>query len=321
MPRESDGESLTGFPTAHQLRAALFAGDVVARHAGRPTSDLEPAFLRTPSEAVFSADVMGLGAGLLAEAQFVSFANGVVTPALTLGQILALPIDEGCELLLDRLLEARRPLWVTAAANQSGVSEDFIPEAAATGLAEIFQDPVRREAFLLSLGQRFSAEERKRVGDLAEEHVVIWARKELSDGGRDDLAAQVQRISMISDQLGYDVKAPREDGSARRLEVKGTRSEGSTVAIFLSRNEATVALRDRDWFLVLCRIDSDETVELLGWTTGESLRDRLPKDPDTGGAWQSTEIYVDVDELTGGLPDWRSSDWRSSDWRSSPRDQ
>jgi hypothetical protein len=307
MPRESAGESLRGFPTAHQLRAALFAGNVVARHAGRPTSDLEPAFLRTPTEAVFSADVMGLGAGLLAEAQFVSFASGVVTPAPTLGQLLVLPIDEGCELLLDRLLEVRRPLWVTAATNQSGVFEDFIPEAAATGLAEIFQDPSRREAFLLSLGQRFSADERQRIGDLAEEYVVNCARKELSDGGCDHLTAQVLRVSLISDQLGYDVKAPREGGGVRRLEVKGTRSEGSTVAIFLSRNEASVALRDPDWFLVLCRITADESVQLVGWTTGESLRDRLPRDPDTGGAWQSAEIYVDVAELTAGLPEWQSS--------------
>ncbi len=307
MSRDPDGESLTAFPTPHQLRSALRAGEVVVRHAGRPRAELGPAFLRTPTEAVFSDRDLELGAGLLLEAGFVTFPGNVVSPAVSLPTLLAMRPEEACELLLDRLLGARRPLWVTAAATESGVSPELIPDEAARGLGEIFPDPDRRESFVLALARRFSADERTRVGELAEEHVVACARAELSAAGRDDLVAQVQRLSLISDQLGYDVKAPCEGGDPRRLEVKGTRAQGSTVAIFLSRNEAQVALQDPRWFLVLCRVGRDETVELVGWTTGEGLRDRLPTDPETGGAWQSTKIYIDTAELTGGLPTWRYS--------------
>jgi Protein NO VEIN, C-terminal len=307
MPRDADGESLNGFPTAHQLSAALRAGDVTLRHAGRPTGELRPAFLRTPTEAVFSSHDLELGADLLNEAGLVDYSNEVVSPSAMLGALLGMEADEACELLLDRLLEARRPLWITAAVTESGVSLNLVPEEAAERLGEMFPDSNRREAFLLALGQRFSADERKRVGELAEEHVVAIAKSELSSAGRDDLADQVKRVSLLSDQLGYDVRAPRDGGSPRRLEVKGTRSLGSTVAIFLSRNEARIALEDPDWYLVLCRVGRDETVRLEGWATGESLRDRLPTDPERGGAWQSTEIYVDIAELTGGLPAWRGT--------------
>lgn len=65
MSRDPDRESLTAFPTLHQLRAALRAGEVVARHAGRPAAELGPAFLRAPTEAAFSARDLEIGAGLL----------------------------------------------------------------------------------------------------------------------------------------------------------------------------------------------------------------------------------------------------------------
>lgn len=295
------------FPTPHQLRAALRAGDVVLRHAGQPYEALTPAFIRTPSEAVFSLFDLQVGTRLLEEAAFVTLLLGIITPDPSLRALLQMSLEEGCEFLADRVLGARHPLWVSAATSGSGIAPEFIPDDALRGLEELFPNLDRRESFLISLGRRFTADDRKRVGDLAEGCVVEASQQELAAAGREDLAAQVTRVSVLSDQLGYDVTAPCMSGPSRRMEVKGTRSCGSTVVIYLSRGEARTALRDPNWFLVLCRVARDESVELVGWTTAEKLADRLPTDPETGGAWQSTEIYLDTAGLVGGLPPWRRS--------------
>jgi hypothetical protein len=81
------------------------------------------------------------------------------------------------------------------------------------------------------MGRRFSDADARRTGDLAEAHVTKACRAQLSGAGRDDLAALVRRVSLTSDQLGYDVTAPRLDGSTRRLEVKGTRMSGQQLLV------------------------------------------------------------------------------------------
>jgi len=303
----SQGDDPIAFPTRHQLWAALRAGEVVLAHAGQPYEALNSAFTRTPTEAVFSPLDLQVGAQLLEEAAFVVLALGIVSPDPSLRLLLKMPPEEACELLADRLLVARHPLWVSAATSDGGIVPDLIPNDAARGLEELFPDPAKREAFLITLGRRFTADDRKQVGDLAEEFVVAAARRELVESGRDDLAAKVCRVSLLSDQLGYDVTAPCERAEPRRMEVKGTRAQESTVAIYLSRTEAQTALRDPDWYLVLCRVARDNTVSLVSWTTAARLRDRLPRDPETGGAWQSTAIYLEPAELTRGLPPWRRS--------------
>jgi len=300
-----DGVPTNPFPTAHQLRAALRAADVVLRHDGRPSEELDPAFVRTPTDAVFWADDLRLGARLLVEAGFAELAGAVIDADPSLNALLGLEPLEACTLLADRLLTVRRPLWATAATSEGRFAPELIPDDAARGLAELLPDLAQREAFLLALGRRFSAGDRKRVGDLAEAHVVRACRAELEEVGRFDLVDQVRHVSLVSDELGYDVTAPTERGGSRRLEVKATRAERLTVAVFLSRNEARAAMRDPDWYLVLCRVAPDETVRLAGWTNGRTLKDHLPTDPESGGIWQSAEIYLDASELSGGLPPWR----------------
>jgi hypothetical protein len=166
----------------------------------------------------------------------------------------------------------------------------------------LYPDPLEREAFLLKLGRRHSEEELREVGELAESHVEVEVRTQLIFQGRGDLAQRVRRVSLLSDELGYDVTAPRLDGSDRRLEVKGTRGEGSVVRIVISRNEANVGLRDPDWALVVCRVGRNQIVSTLGWTTGPAIASQLPSDPETGGKWDSATLYLDVQELQPTLP-------------------
>ena len=87
------------------------------------------------------------------------------------------------------------------------------------------------------------------------------AREELTDLGLEDLAAGVRCLSEISDQLGYDVVAPRLGGK-RRLEVKTSARQGDGLFHFyISRSEIDVGLRDEDWALVACHMQDGGAIE------------------------------------------------------------
>ena len=64
----------------------------------------------------------------------------------------------------------------------------------------------------------------------------------------------VRHLSLESDQLGYDVSAPRIGGPSRLIEVKATTVPAETIAVYLSRNEAETGLRYPDWSLVVCSV-------------------------------------------------------------------
>ena len=293
------------FPTPHQLRAALRAGDVALRHAYGPVAPMDAAWHRTPTDAVFSPDDLLAGAELLAQTGLLATSNGLVVPDPSLRSLLAMNTTEACELLAGRLLEAWRPLWLSAAVGERGVSPQLIPDDVLRALAQLIPDPSERESFLLAMGRRFTEDDRRRVGNIAEEAVVAACRDEFAAAGRVDLAKKVIRVSLVSDQLGYDVAAPRQAGTTRHIEVKGTRARGTTIAVFLFRNEAATAMGDRDWSLVVCRVGDNDAADVVGWTTVQTIMDRLPADPSRGGAWQLAEVYLDTAELSGGLPPWR----------------
>ncbi|HEX7197788.1 MAG TPA: DUF3883 domain-containing protein, partial [Candidatus Limnocylindria bacterium] len=174
-------------------------------------------------------------------------------------------------------------------------------DEAEAAVGELVEDPARREELLLALGRRFDDAARREVGAAGEDLVVAHARAELASLGYPDLARNVRRVSLVSDQLGYDVAAPRVSGGDRLLEVKAT--TGNRGEIFLSRNEATVGLRLKDWALVVCAVDDVDarTGSVLGWCRGTDLRPLLPTDA-PGGSWQSVAIELDRLPLQAGLP-------------------
>lgn len=116
-------------------------------------------------------------------------------------------------------------------------------------------------------------------------------KAELADAGRPDLIDQVRRLSLRSDQLGYDVTAPRLDGTTRRMECKGSRLSGPEFRFFLSRGEAERALADPRWSLVACRIDHRDACTVIGWCEGSTVVGLLPDDSESA-RWQSVEINV-----------------------------
>ena len=302
MFRDPDDLAPVELPSRHMLRAALLAGHALTAENGTPLSQLTASWLRTPSDGVYSPAELNVGCALLTEARYLSLSDEIILPAADLSGLLAQAEDDACRELIYRLIDERRPLWIGSATADGEVAPEMIPDDADAALGQAFPDPEEREQFLLAMGRRFSDADAKRTGDLAEAHVTEVCRTELADAGRDDLATIVRRVSLTSDQLGYDVTAPRLDGSSRRLEVKGTRSVGPHLLIVISLNEAKAAARDDNWFLVVCRVATDDTVVVLGWTTNALLAPRLPLDQADRGGWLSAAVPIEESELIPGLP-------------------
>lgn len=171
-------------------------------------------------------------------------------------------------------------------------------------LKELVDDPARREEMLVALGRRFDDAYQRLIGEIGEELVVAAARAELLELGYPELVRTVRRISLDTDQAGYDITAPRIIGSPRLLEVKATIGPAeASITFHLSRNEFDTGVRFTDWSLVVCRIASidDRTGEIVGWTAAAALADIAPKNS-TRGRWESALLTLDVDSLLPGLP-------------------
>ena len=133
---------------------------------------------------------------------------------------------------------------------------------------------------------------------------MFEARAELRGMGRSDLARDVRRVSMPSDQLGYDVNAPRITGPPRLLEVKAATSNAvhSSVTVHLSRNEADTGATFPDWALVVCVVDNvDQRLgRIAGWCAANVLGDLLPHDGAVG-RWDQASVEISLQRLLPGL--------------------
>jgi hypothetical protein len=152
------------------------------------------------------------------------------------------------------------------------------------------------------LANRVDPSTRSELGTLGERFVAEAARSQLRELGRTDLAVKVRHVSLISDQLGYDVVTPRVSGDVLRLEVKTTRRATSQqTRVFISRNEAKVALRDSAWRLVVCRDSGEGQFDFVGWCRGSALSALLPKDAPRG-RWESAVLTLGAGCLEKGFP-------------------
>ncbi len=238
---------------------------------------------------------MKRGERLLIQAGLLREENGMLIPTLELTTLAAVEEEVAHETLLGHCIVIAPPEWLAG-------EPMTVPAQAAVVLEELLPDPERREAFLIALGRRFDPRILEELGALGEEHVVAVAIQELSELGRDDLAARVRRVSLLSDQLGYDVVAPRPDGRTRRLEVKTSaiRTDG-LVHFYLSRNEADTGLSDEDWALVCCQRNDQGEAEVIGWCRSRNLLPYLPSDA-PGSRWQVVEITLPPTALFDGIP-------------------
>jgi len=290
-------------PTGYELEAALHIAAVLPA-VGASTAQARASYGLIPSGGLYRFEDFLAAEAMLVRCKFLEARGDYLRPCGELLDLVSLPPDEAREVLLLAIVERDPPVWALALGmSEGGIAVETIPDDDLLTMESIVADASRREEFLLALARRFDAEEIATIGAAGEEFVLQECCAALSAVGRPDLAARARRVSLISDQLGYDIVAPSVTGGPWRIEVKTTRISAVITPVILTRNEARVGLNDRGWALVVCRLKADGAHEVAGWCRAEGFVDRLPADPPENGAWMSARIFLRVDSLHGGLPD------------------
>jgi len=283
-----------GLPSPYIARAALHAAAVLDQRGSR-VSDARESYWHRATGGLFQETDLRRGERLLIDCGLVKEQEGVLVPTAELKELLDGTVEHALEVVTARTLIQTEPKWLTSTAPTE------VPEV----LQTLIPDPLQREELLLALGRRFDDTRQRLLGGIGEEIVAAEARRELELLGYLELARAVRRVSLESDQLGYDVSAPRVSGNRRLLEVKATAVEPSrTLNVHISRNEATVGSRfPNHWALVICRVTNLDTAsgEIFGWCSRTSLDALLPQDT-TAGHWEEALIEIPAEAFTPGLP-------------------
>jgi len=284
------------------LRAAYWATRVLGA-SGERREVARASWAKLPLGGQVDFDELYLAEEGLLEAGLLGVQGGCLVPAAALAQACSgsqsIPFEE----LLALILEASRPLWLMTAAGDGGrLATELVPDDVVAALKTVIADPARREAFLLARARKVDADRRVELGDAGEDAVASACCQQLIEGGAAAAAAQVRRVSLISDELGYDVVAPRLDGSLRRLEVKATRSSATTVTIIVTRNEIETGRADPDWSVVVVRVPPDGESTILGHAAASALEPLLAADRHELGRWLQVALRLNIDRLEPGLP-------------------
>lgn len=283
------------------LRAAFWIGRIMPR-AGESLSVLSESWMNLPLAGQVDVPEWEATLNALVALRLVNVSDGTLLPDHTFSEACSGRYVDSIEPLLALILDRAEPLWlIAAAADGQGIRSEFLPDAVLSGLSVLMPDPERREAFLLARARVVNPDVLREIGDTGEDYVVLSCRSQLHSLGASTLANAVRRVSLISDELGYDIVAPRINSSTRRIEVKTVSSSGNSVGFYISRNEINVGLADQDWALVVVRVAAGDCA-ILGWTSAESLRSLLPRDCDWRGSWQTARLTVALSYLQRGLP-------------------
>jgi len=142
------------------------------------------------------------------------------------------------------------------------------------------------------------------LGAAGEEAVVTACRAELAALGATDLVAAVERVSLVSDYFGFDVRAPRIGAEPPRLlEVKTQIGRRAAAFRFhLTRNEYDVGRDEPQWAMVACAARGADLVQVdvVGWCNAETLRPYLPTDGN--GRWTEAVVVLPKNALRPGIP-------------------
>jgi hypothetical protein len=289
------------FPTSFELGAAYYVGTAL-RANGMTMYAARSSYARISTGGMYSVEHFERAETWLWSCRLIEVAGGVIKPSNELLEIARLPYGEALELLLITTVERQRPVWVYAACDGPELAIEAIPDLDWSIISDVIEDPDRREALLLGLGRKFDAEDAASIGADGEDFVVEQCRQALAALGRPDLAQGVRRISVVSDQLGYNVVTPTIGEYPWRIEVKTTRSNATVVRTVLTRNAVRVGIADRRWILLICFQSKTGNHEVLGWCSASFLQSVLPKDVSRDGQWLSARVALDRASLNKGLP-------------------
>lgn len=140
---------------------------------------------------------------------------------------------------------------------------------------------------------------RSEIGLQGEAFVIEQLHKSLDP----DLHQQILHSSLLDDGLGFDIEAPSKTDQRGTvfLEVKTSSRPGQEFNFYLSRNEATVGSRIRNWYLVFVKIENMKP-RLLGYCPYSEISQNLPTNRDINFEWQSTSGRIHESDLFVGLP-------------------
>lgn len=216
----------------------------------------------------------------------------------TSGEHSATELVLGEDLLVDLGLLTRTSTMLRPSATELGV-EALADSEIVSLLAGIVDREKRAETPSVAPLPSFLRE----LGAAGEERVVAECRAQLFSHGTPRLAEEVERVSLVSDVFGYDVRAPRLRSAARLLEVKTQLGRPvGTVRFHLTRNEYDVGRDDESWYLVVCAAASADLalVEICGWCPAETLIPYLPMDGN--GRWSEAVVVLPCRALRPSIP-------------------
>jgi len=285
--------SSNGLPTVHAIKAALQVARIVD-DTGSVTADARKSYwVHAAGENLLAADLQ-VGERLLVDISMIVERDGLLIPSAELKSLIDSPMDYAIGEVYNLAFQNVSALRATASA-------PTVIEA----VSSLNLDPEVREAMLLSLKRRYDDSLLKTLGEFGERIALDAFRLELLLLGYKALAQSVRRVSLVSDQLGYDITAPRVSGLPRRVEVKATTCarDASEYCVYISRNEADFGSRNPDWSLLVVHVlDSDSGGgEVIGWCNASAIESLLPEDSDSG-AWVQARIRLPSELLRPGIP-------------------
>ena len=272
--------------------------------SGISSDDLESSWGRLPLGGQLDFEELREALDRMSAIKLVANDNGLLRTTLDSTEWLTSEDPEVDALLFQVLLNKEDPIWLriaTGAEDQLAIA--LVPEDVDRVLGSLGLGPEAREAFLLAAGRKFDKDDTSAItGGIGEDFVVDLLRSELSTAGHPDLANQVRRVSLISDELGYDVTAPRLDGSSRRIEVKSSTAVNRHFRFFLTANEWRVGTHDPDWSLVFVAVEEQHPT-LVGWAETKDLAEQMPRNQSALTLWTTTRVVVPLEDVRAGLPE------------------
>ena len=143
----------------------------------------------------------------------------------------------------------------------------------------------------------------EKIGAVGEEIVLQNIRSIFLNKNRSDLARLVKRVSLISDEFGYDIEVVTPGGTNLKIEVKSSvEMPKDKVEFFITRHESVVSCTAQNWYLIFCFVsDVERSVgEVIGWIDNSTLIKAWPVDSAFSG-WKLAEIFQEKSLFNGDL--------------------
>ena len=289
--------------TRHLIEASQIVGRLVNRGIPTEVEDLRTSFFSVPTGGRFSVNDFLHGLKILHTIGLVENVSGTLNALPALARYCEMPLNGAIEQVVFSYIVDRRALWLYAGMLEDGAfASEVVPTDSLQWMDSLLGDRILRDEVLLAAARKVDAERKANIGLLGELAVISEIEASYRDRGRVDLDTSIRHVSMISDELGYDIQCSTVDGnSLRKLEIK-TCSKVGDLRVYLTRNECRRGLADPEWRLVVCTLKGDE-VEVAGWCLIGHLTEALPLDGGKWrGRWETASLVLSTSQIVPGLP-------------------